>query len=304
MNYRILNRYYRYCLIGTFILGLVACKKESEKGFISSATLESDLWKVSSTVTGTITDVFVREGDSVSTNQVLALLDTIPIVLKIQELHASVDELKAQISAREAEVHTLNVSHKGILREVDRIKKLVSEGAATSQRLDDLETQKETSVAKMESMKSSIVALSSKHEVLKAQENNLLDQLKRCTLTAPSSGIILTKYRNHGEIAIPGRPVVELGRTDTLWADFFIPQTEVAKFKIGQALKIRVDMPDGEKNAEWIPAKLTWISSEAEFTPKGIQTREARNELIFHARAMAGNPNGILKRGMPVELWE
>ena len=103
------------------------------------------------------------------------------------------------------------------------------------------------------------------------------------------------------EAALPGRPLVEIGKTDTLWADFFVGQQQLAKFKLGQALRLRLDT-GGEPL--WIPAKLTWISTEAEFTPKGVQTREARNDLVFRARALAANPQGELKRGLPVEVWE
>jgi HlyD family secretion protein len=292
-------------LVLAFILALSmifsSCQKEEKLGFISSATLESDLWKVSPSVAGTLLEVSVREGDSVHQGQAIAWIDSIPLVLKLGELQAGYGELFANIRAREAEVATLQTAHEGIEREFARATKLVADGAATVQRKDDLETQKSTSISRIAAARSAIEALRSRNALLFAQEKSLRDQIQRCQVKSPASGRIMTRYRNNGEASIPGRPLVEIGRTDTLWAEFFIPQNQLAKFHLGQSLKIRLD---AEKEPTWVPGKLSWIASEAEFTPKGVQTREARNELIFRARALAPNHQGQLKRGMPVEVWE
>jgi HlyD family secretion protein len=284
-------------------LVILSCQKSEQTGFLSSATLESDLWKVSPTIAGTLLEVNVREGDSIQRGQVIASIDSVPMVLKLGELQAGYGELSAAIQAREDEIPILQATHKGIVREFDRATKLVAEGAATAQRKDDLETQKATSLARISATRSAIEALRSKYGLLKAQEQTLRDQITRCRVSSPATGRVLTKYRNGGEASIPGRPLIEIGKTDTLWADFFIPQTELARFKLGQKLQIRLDSGNDAKGI-LIPAKLTWISAEAEFTPKGVQTREARNELVFRGRAMAANANGALKRGMPVEVWE
>lgn len=296
-----MNRFYTLLSL----LVLVSCNEQERQGFLSSATLESDLWKISPVVAGTLTEIVVREGDSVSLGQRVASIDSIPLVLKLEELQATRIELSANIKSKEAEMGTLVASDAGIQRELQRAQKLVEEGAMTSQRKDDLQTQADVSKARIFASHSGIAALKSKFAMIRAQENSLRDQIRRCQILSPTHGRILTKYRNAGEAATPGRPLLEVGRTDTLWADFFIVQTELSRFKLGQNLKIRLDMGGNkDSNAIWIPAQLSWIASEAEFTPKGVQTREARNELVFRARAIAGNSNGILKRGMPVEVWQ
>lgn len=287
------------------ILYLAACQKENAKGFLSSATLESDLWKISSAVAGTLVEVAVREGDSVTQGQVVVRMDSVPMFLKLDELRASRGELVANIKAKEAEIATLVATDEGIQREWMRATKLVNEGALTMQRKDDLETQAKVSQARIAALRSGVDAMKSKFAMLHAQENTLRNQIARCQVLAPESGRILTRYRNQGEIASAGLPLLELGRTDTLWADFFIAQTELARFQLGQPVRLRLDVGSAQdSNALWVPARISWIAHEAEFTPKGVQTREARNELVFRARALAANSGGRLKRGMPVEVWE
>jgi HlyD family secretion protein len=96
-----------------------------------------------------------------------------------------------------------------------------------------------------------------------------------------------------------------MGEFDTLYADFFIPQALLASIKYGQTVRIRVDfdVPHVKGKERLLPATVTWIGSEAEFSPKNIQTRQSRNELVFRVRATIPNVNGMLKRGCPVEVW-
>jgi HlyD family secretion protein len=138
---------------------------------------------------------------------------------------------------------------------------------------------------------------------LEARIGLLQDQLGKCYLRAPVAGRVLTRYKNPDETAAPGQPVYEIGREDTLRIDFFVPQTWLSDIKYGQAVRIRLDQA-GSKEGTFLPATISWIGNEAEFSPKNIQTRESRNELVFRVRALAANKDGLLKRGLPVEVWK
>jgi|GEM_PF-131121 len=298
------HRFQMLSVGGLFLLllgGLIGCGEKETPGFVSSAVLESDLWKISPTVAGNLLAVGFREGDSVTSGQAVAWIDSIPLRLKLEELQAHHGEIEAAIQARHADVNTLKATRAGVLREYERAKKLVQDGATTQQRVDDLETQSEVSLAQIQAAEVAIRSLSAQFRTLSAQENTLRDQIQRCRVISPVSGRVLVRYLNDGEAASPGRPILEAGKTDTLWAEFFITQPELSHYKLGEALRFRLDTG---KEPVWVPATLTWISPEAEFTPKGVQTREARNELVFRARVRAANPNGLLKRGMPVEVWQ
>lgn len=284
------------------VLALLAgCNKSMPEGFLSSATVDADLWKVAPVSSGTLLAVPVKEGDALTAGQLVAVVDSVPLVLKLAELDAYQAELAANVKARAAETQTLVATDRGLQRELVRTKQLVADGASTTQKLDDLTTQKETSTARIAAAKAAVTALQAKTKLIDAQKASHRDQIARCRLTAPAAGTVLTRFRNAGEAAIPGRPVIELGRTDTLWAEFFVSQQDLAHLKLGQPLRLRLDLGKGE---QFLPARLSWISTAAEFTPKGVQTRDGRNELVFRARALAANPSGALKRGLPVEVWE
>ncbi|MCB9495363.1 MAG: efflux RND transporter periplasmic adaptor subunit [Fibrobacteria bacterium] len=286
-------------LAATAFLG--GCRDDVGPGFLSSATIESDLWKISPSTPGTWEKVAVGEGSPVDSGQFLAQVDSIPLVLKRAELQAAQAELQAGIAARSAEHRVLEAAHKGVEREASRATSLVADGAAPSRTSDEMQTQLATSKARLAASRSAIAALKAKGVVLSAQMNSLEDQIRRCTLASPTTGTVTARYRNAGEAAIPGRPVLEIGRTDTLWAEFFVAQPVLSRLKLHQILRLRLDSDTGES---WTTARLSWISDEAEFTPKGVQTRASRNELVFRCRALAANPQGILKRGLPVEVWE
>jgi HlyD family secretion protein len=281
-------------------LALASCERGDTEGFLSSATLEADLWKVSPSVGGTLLSVEVREGDSVSSGQILAKLDSVPLVLKRGELEAALGELEAGVAARRAETRVLEATHKGLVREVERARRLVRDGASPERALDDLETQLATSAARVAASKAGATALAARRAVLASQRSQIQDQISRTRLVAPASGVVLSRLRNAGEAAAAGRPVLEIGRTDSLWAEFFVSQPDLGGLRLGQPLRLRLDVSD---SSVFVPARLSWIASVAEFTPKGVQTRDARSELVFRCRALAANPDGLLKRGLPVEVW-
>lgn len=284
---------------------LLSCHSNSPHGFVSSATMESDQWNVSPTVLGVLTEVFVREGDSISTGQKLASIDSIPWVLKKEELQAVRGELKASIRMKNAELKILQATHTGLERELNRAKRLLEDKAITPQKKEELETQVFISNARIAAAYQAVQSLESKFTTLHAQENSINDQIQRCQILSPIHGRVLTRYKNPGETVQPGKPVVEIGKTDTLWADFYVNQTQLSALKIGQSLRIRLDSQNPQDSSQkWLTGTLKWISDKAEFTPKGVQTREARNELVFRARVYAANRNGVLKNGMPVEIWE
>jgi HlyD family secretion protein len=108
-----------------------------------------------------------------------------------------------------------------------------------------------------------------------------------------------------GEVALPGNPFFELAKYDTMQVDFYVTQPMLPSFKLGQGVRLRLDNETvgGKGTPVFCPAIVSWISSEAEFSPKNIETRESRNDLVFKIRALAANKDGVLKRGLPVEVW-
>jgi multidrug resistance efflux pump len=177
----------------------------------------------------------------------------------------------------------------------------VKEGALPPQQEDRLSSSVDAARQKLSAGKDMLASLQGKEDGIRARMESIREQIRRCYLRAAAPGRILTRYKNLEEVAAPGQPLYEVGRDDTLQVDFFVPQTDLAEIKYGQPLRLRLDQGSGET---FLPAVVSWIGQEAEFSPRNIQTRESRNELVFRVRALAANKDGLLKRGLPVEVWK
>jgi HlyD family secretion protein len=197
-------------------------------------------------------------------------------------------------------VEAAKAETRGLKREVDRIRALVEKGSAPQQQRDNLETKYEAAQFKLKAAKHMLSGVAARKRSLEAKKAQLREQIERCYVLSPCKGLVLTRYKNVAEMAGPAFPLFEIGRYDTVRTDFFVPQPFLSELRVGQQVRIRLDARDGERS---LPATIVWIADDAEFSPKNVQTREARNELVFRVRARAANPDGLLKRGLPVEVW-
>lgn len=283
-------------------LALAACQRSEDPRFLGSAQIDSDHYTLAPAVAGPLVAVLKNEGDSVIAGEMIALIDTIPLHWQREELIASHVELQATMRAKNQEVAAIGTEAGGVERDLKRIGTLVKSGSAPEQQEDKLRTSLQSARERQRAVAAGAEGLKSKQTALDAKLSLLEDQLSRCVLRAPVSGKILTRYRNVGEMASPGQPVYEMSRGDTLRADFYVPQPTLSSLKLGGQVFIRVD--EENQSAKFLPATIAYISDEAEFAPKNTQTRESRNELVFEVRSVAADPTGILKRGLPVEIWK
>jgi HlyD family secretion protein len=121
--------------------------------------------------------------------------------------------------------------------------------------------------------------------------------LRDAVILAPSSGIVTQKVHESGEVARYGERILTLANTDTMWLKIYLKEEVLPRVSLGAEAKIRLDAL-GEKT---LPGIVRWISSEAEFTPKNVETRESRTSLVYAVKIDVPNPQGILKIGMPAE---
>jgi HlyD family secretion protein len=268
--------------------------------FLGSAVVEARLYQVGASVPGVLLTVFFEEGQRVDSGQVVAVIDSVGLVLKRDELDARRTQLQRQIASGRAQLEASRTDVQGLERERNRIGGLVEQQVVASRQLDELQTRYDAARAGLHAARLGVEGLEAQEAVLQAQRSQLLDQLARCSVVAPARGLIMTRFRNQGEVAGPGQPIYELGVDDTVYADFFVAQPLLGTLAVGQGVRVRIDTPQGE---QFVPAQISWIASEAEFSPKNIQTRETRNELVFQIRVRGANSQGLLKRGLPVEIW-
>jgi HlyD family secretion protein len=304
-GYRGIRRHWQTFGLASFMLiGLTACPGKLDPDFIGSAIVEAQTFQVTSLVQGKLAAVYKEEGHSVTVDEIVAVIDTTIFILQKQELEGAMTELLAGKRAKTNEIQAALSEIKGLEKDFARIAPLVKEGALPPQQEDRLSSALETARLKLTAGKDMLASLTGKAQSLEARSAQIQEQLRRCYLRAPVAGRVLTRYKNLEEVAGPGQPIFEIGREDTLQVDFFVPQTGLASLKYGQVVRLRLDMQDVSQEALFLPATISWIGHEAEFSPKNIQTRESRNELVFRIRALAANKDGMLKRGLPLEVWK
>jgi HlyD family secretion protein len=282
---------------------LAACGGRTDPDFIGSAIVEAETYQVAALAQGPLVALYKQEGQPVAAGELLGVIDTVPYVLQLREAQAGLAELDAGKRSKQSEIRGGQAEVTGLERDYARIAPLAKEGSLPAQQEDKLASGLDAGRAKLSAARQMLTSLEAKRQGLEARIGLLQEQLRRCYLRAPVPGRVLTRYKNPDETAAPGQPVYEIGRDDTLRVDFFVPQTWLAGIKLGQPVRIRLDQADA-KDGTFLPASVTWIGDEAEFSPKNIQTRESRNELVFRVRALAANKDGMLKRGLPVEVWK
>lgn len=288
-------------------IGLIAgCNGTDDKNFLGSSVVEVQTYQSATTAQGMIVSVLKEEGQAVEKGELIAVIDTVPLVLQLKELRANLQQLNRQIQSKQSEIGVVRNDVEGVKREKDRLSGLVEKGSAPQQQLDNLETQYRSGTLKTKSADMALEALEMQREALLARESLIADNIRKCYVRSVCKGTVLTRFKSEGEVASPAAPLFELGAFDSVQVDFFVPQPMLSSISAGQEVRIRVDRePDAKdkKKEQFIPARVAWISDQAEFSPKNIQTRESRNELVFMVRAKAANENRMLKRGLPVEVW-
>jgi HlyD family secretion protein len=291
-------------LVVAAMAGLAACGGRTDPDFIGSAIVEAQTFQVTSLVQSSVTGLYKQEGQTVRAGELLGVMDTVPFTLQLRESSGGLAELEAGKSARGNEIKSAQAEIRGLERDYARIAPLVKEGSLPPQQEEKLSSALDAARPKLAAARNMLESLEGRRESLEARMAQIREQISRCYLRSPVDGRVLTRYKNVSEAAAPGQPVYEIGREDTVHADFFVPQTWLAGIKHGQEVRLRLDAQDGSGEGTFLPAVISWIGHEAEFSPRNIQTRESRNELVFRVRALAANRDGMLKRGLPVEVWK
>ncbi|MDI3526974.1 MAG: rane fusion protein YbhG [Tenuifilum sp.] len=262
--------------------------------------IESDDVTVSAEVGGKIIELKIDEGDKVAENQLIALVDTVQNSLKLQQLNAAKGAVLAKLQSIDAQIAVQNEQISVIEKELNRVRSLFADSAATQRQLDEVEGKFRIAQKQLKAVEVQRSAVMSEVKSIDAQIAQVNDILLRSKVLSPIQGTVLTKFVNRGELIPTGRPICKIANLDTVYARVYIDETQLPEFKIGGKVKVFTDAANGELNMT--EGEITWIASEAEFTPKIIQTRNERVNLVYAVKVKIPNPNGTLKVGMPVEV--
>jgi len=288
----------KYIILFLFLISLVGCNTND---VLSDAYghFEAEDSFISSELGGKLLSINFNEGDIVKSGDTLAIVDASALALRLIGFNSQKAAILSKIPVLQAQKKVLESELSGLENEFERIVRLKEGGAATKQQYEKLEYQLKTVKTKLATFPSQISSVYSEVEVVNSQALLVEDQINKAIIYAPNDGTVLEKYMNTGELTIPGKPVLKIANLVDMYLRAYISGRQLSSVALGQKVTIRFDVLDGEYQE--IPGAVSWIANQSEFTPKIIQTKEERVNLVYAIKVRVKN-NGQLKIGMPGEL--
>jgi HlyD family secretion protein len=281
-----------------FLFFVLACNRGEEKAD-AFGNFEATEVIVSAEATGNILKLDVEEGQHLDSGQVVGLIDTTQLFLKAQQLIAAKNAVATKSTNISAQMKVLQEQRKNLLRDEQRFENLVKEEALPQKQLDDIRGQINVVEQQVKSVESQYAPIAPEINAIDAQLKQVRDQVRNSVIRNPVGGTVLTKYAEEAEVTAYGRPLYKIANLDTMILRVYISGAQLSSIRIGQEVNVFFDAGT-TANAE-LPGKITWIASTAEFTPKIIQTKEERVNLVYAVKVKVRN-DGSLKIGMPGEV--
>lgn len=283
--------------IGTITL-LTACGNDNNK-YDASGIFETTEVIVSAKANGEITRLDIEEGQSVEPWKALGYIDTTQLYLRKRQLIASRSATDGSMLDEGKQIASLRQQIANQQRERERYEELVKADAATKKQLDDIDYQisvlKKQLDATQEQINSSNNSLSNQSLGITAELAQIDDQITNNVVYSPIKGTILSKYAEQGEYATPGRALFKVADIKRMKLRAYITADQLTMVRIGQKVKVYADK--GKDDRKEYDGTVSWISEKAEFTPKTIQTRDERSNLVYAIKIDVAN-DGFIKRGM------
>ncbi|MBK7477268.1 MAG: HlyD family efflux transporter periplasmic adaptor subunit [Haliscomenobacter sp.] len=258
---------------------------------------------VSSEVTGKLLEFRVEEGVTLDSGLQIGLIDTVPYHLRRLQLLASLQALPQKKINADPQIDIYVQQRNNLLREIKRGEALAQSNAITPKQLDDLRGQLDVVNQQIASAKAqetiSNRGILAELAPLEAQLKQVEDQISRCYLFNPIQGTVLQKMTESSEMAIAGKALYKIADLSVMTLRAYFSGDQLPHIKIGQTVKVLID-ESKESNRE-LSGVITWISDQAEFTPKIVQTKEERVNLVYAVKIQVQN-DGALKIGMPAEV--
>ena len=290
-----MNRILNYIAAATLVL--TACNNDKNMSD-AYGNFESIPVMVAGQGQGQLVSFTVEEGQQLESQETVGVIDTVQIHLQREQLRASMQVLDTRLQTVNAQIRSQEVQLENLQRELERVEKLRKDGAATEKQQDDLEGSIALVRAQIKAQETQKATITAEHKSQQVQADQLDEQIRRSIVTNPSPGVVLQKYKQEGEIVAPGQILYKIAPLESLILRAYISGSQLSQAKIGQEVTVRFDSSGG---IEELPGTVTWIASEAEFTPRIIQTREERVNLVYAMKVEVKN-DGRLKIGMPGEV--
>ncbi len=292
----------RILLISLILLSLAACKRKAQD-HDASGSFEAVETIVPAEATGIIQQLQLEEGQSLNIGEIIGNIDSVQLFLKKKQLLAQIKstmsmrpDINKQLAVTKEQLKTAETEQK-------RISNLLKSEAATPKQLDDINAQIEVLKKQMIAQQSTLgiqsESLSEQTNPLQVQIEQLNDQLAKCHIINKVKGTVLTKYAEVNEMAVAGKPLYKIADLSSLKLKAYISGDQFSQVKLNQPVKVLVDKEDGK--IQEYDGTIEWINNKAEFTPKTIQTKDERANLVYAIKIHMKN-DGYLKIGMYADV--
>lgn len=265
----------------------------------AEGSFESVEITVSAEATGKILDLDITEGQKIDSGQKVGSIDSIQLYLMKLQLEKSVESVKSKSPDIKKQILVLEEQINKQKNERERINKLLKDGAATTKQLDDITAQITLLERQLEAQKSTLrksqLSIDAQSSSMDMQIAQVEDKLAKCMIISPVSGTVLAKYTNAGEFANIGKPLFKVADLNDIFLRVYINSGQLSNIKLGQEVEVFADF-GGDEIREY-QGVIEWISSKSEFTPKNIQTKKERENLVYAIKIAVKN-DGYIKLGM------
>ena len=279
----------------------VSCGTEAE--FDAQGTFEATEVIISSEAAGRILSFDIEEGMAINADEPLAVIDSVQLHLQRSQLEAQLSALlnsrpdvQTQVASLREQIATLKVEQR-------RIENMLRDGAATEKQKDDIDSQirilESQLSATLSTLNTNTSTINSNAEAIRVQISALNDRIGKCRAVSPISGTVLVKYAQEGELATVGKPLVKIADLGNIYLRAYFTSDQLASIKLGDEVTVIADF-GGEERYDYV-GRIAWISAESEFTPKTIQTKDSRANLVYAVKIAVEN-DGRLKIGLAGEV--
>lgn len=286
------------------LFSLTACEQE-EQTADAYGNFESDYTTVGAEAGGRLLYLTVEEGQQLPTGRLVGLVDTTQLHLQKLQIQATIAALGRKTRSPLPEIEVLRARQRSLERERERFAALLADKAATPKQLDDIIAELEVVEKQIEAARRQVSdtnrGILSEADPLYAQLAVLEEQIRKCYIYNPMAGTVLTKTAMANEVVGFGTPLYRIAPLDTLMLRAYIDGSQLSGLQLGQSVTVLTGTPETEQDT--LSGRVDWIAAQAEFTPKTIQTRAERANLVYATKIAVPNPAGRLKIGMPAEVY-
>lgn len=280
------------------ILSFTSCGNGNEKAD-GYGNFEATEITVSAENNGKLMRFDIDEGNTIEKDKFIGYIDTIPLSLKREQLEVSKAVISSKSKGVLSQINVLNAKLKTANTNKTRTENLIKDSAGTQKQLDDVLGEIDVLNNQIRNVEIQNAPVVNELKGIDVQLKLIEDQIQKSKIINPVSGTVLAKYAEADEITSFGKPLYKIADLSTMQLRVYIIENQLASLKIGQEVTVKIDDADAMKS---YVGKISWIASEAEFTPKIIQTKEERVALVYAVKVDVAN-DGSLKIGMPAELW-